>query len=266
MELITRYYDKDIQLKRALDIARPSGLPHRTALFYIHGGGWRGSSRDLYHEHMQHFSRKGYLCASAGYRLVPTVQLPEQMADVRDGYSLFNRYIEENRLTIDQIILIGSSAGAHLASMLAVTESGWLEEGLAPRMDWRRPAACVSVCGPGTLERWDNMNVDIKRAIEELLGATYEGETERFRQASPIVQVNEQSADFLFLIAGKENLFPHVFIYAMSDRLKFFGKRADVVMISEAQHGFFYSLRSEQQLEALYALEAFIESYESCGR
>ncbi|MDF2671279.1 MAG: nlhH 5 [Paenibacillus sp.] len=264
MELITRYYDEDIQLKRALDIARPSELSHRTALFYIHGGGWRGSSRDLYHEHMQHFSRKGYLCASAGYRLVPAVHLPEQMADVRDGYSLFIRFIEENQLLIDRIIVIGSSAGAHLASMLAVTESGWLEEGKPPRSGWRRPSACVSVCGPGTLERWDNMDVDIKRAIEELLGATYEEDTVLFRQASPIVHVNEQSADFLFLIAGKEKLFPHPFIYAMSDRLKLLGKRADVVLIPEAEHGFFYFLRSEQQLEALAVLEAYIESYESC--
>ncbi|MBP1994287.1 alpha/beta hydrolase [Paenibacillus eucommiae] len=261
MELITYYYDEDIQLKRALDIARPVELSRRTALFYIHGGGWRGSSRDLYHEHMQYFSHRGYLCASAGYRLVPVVQLPGQMADVRDGYSLFIRYIEENGLTIDRIILIGSSAGAHLASMLAVTEPRWLEEGAKPRLNWRRPTACVSVCGPGTLMKWDNMEVNIKRAIEELLGVTYEANTLLFQQASPIEHVNEQSPDFLFLIAGKEKLFPHPFIYAMSDKLKYFGKRADVVLFPEAEHGFFYHLRSDLQLEALAVLEAYMESY-----
>ncbi|MBD2862358.1 alpha/beta hydrolase family protein [Paenibacillus oceani] len=51
MELMTRYYDEDIVLKRAVDIVCPAQVSRRVALFYIHGGGWRAGARDGFHRH-----------------------------------------------------------------------------------------------------------------------------------------------------------------------------------------------------------------------
>ncbi|TNJ63946.1 alpha/beta hydrolase [Paenibacillus hemerocallicola] len=261
MELITRYYDEDIVLKRAVDIACPTHVSRRVALFYIHGGGWRAGARDGFHRHLYHFSRKGYVCASAGYRLAPTVHFTEQMGDVAIGYDRFLAYIRERELMVDRVIVAGSSAGAHLASLLALTDPAVFNPGIGLTEPWLRPIACVSINGPATLEKWEPMHDGIKRDIENMLGVTYEEESALFRKASPSAYVEGEAADFLFIIAGKEKFFPHSFIYEMSGELQRLSKRSEVVLFPEAEHGFFYGIGSPLQQEALTVLEPFLESY-----
>lgn len=261
MELITRYYDEDIVLKRAVDIVCPTQVTRRVALFYIHGGGWRAGARDGFHRHLYYFSRKGYVCASAGYRLAPNVHFTEQMGDVATGYDRFLAYIRERELEVDRVIVLGSSAGAHLASMLALTGPAVWNRGIEPTVPWLRPIACVSINGPATLEKWEPMHEGIKRDIENMLGITYEEESPLFRDASPMAYAEGEAADFLFILAGKEKFFPHSFIYEMSEKLQQLSKRSEVVLFPEAEHGFFYGVGSPLQQEALTVLEPFLESY-----
>lgn len=258
MNLFTRYYDTNLILKRALDIAYPGQLNQETALFYIHGGGWSGGARDIYHEHLQHFSRQGYLCASAGYRLAPGANINQQMEDVFTGYDLFQQYIREHELDIRHIIVLGSSAGAHLASLLALTEPETFAPKLKLNLKWTRPSACVAINGPASLE---HVTEEIRPSVEKVMGTTYKEAPELFRKASPDHHVDEYSPDFLFILAGLEKFFPHKYVYEMSEKLKQFGHRAEVMLFPEAEHGFFYLLRSELQLKALPVLEQFVKSY-----
>lgn len=250
-----RYYDRPIQWKRALDIACPEQLSSKTALFYVHGGGWSQGAREQFHHHLEYFSQRGYLCTSAGYRLVPAVAWHEQFADVADGYDQFAALIQESKYEISQVIVIGSSAGAHLASMLA----------LSP--DLHSPnlpiAACVSINGPATLEPQQDMNAVIKALIEAAFRTTYEEHPEVFLQASPLQHIGEHAPDFLFLLAGNEMYFPHEASYRMVERLRSYGKRAEAVCIPDAPHGFFYQLTSPEQQLALKYLEQFIQEYNS---
>ncbi|WP_158606407.1 alpha/beta hydrolase [Paenibacillus ginsengarvi] len=216
---------------------------------------------DGFHRHLYYFSRKGYVCASAGYRLAPAVRFAEQMGDVVTGYERFLTYIRERELEIDRVIVLGSSAGAHLASLLALTDPAQWEQGVQRTQPWLRPSACVSINGPATLEKWDPMHEGIKRDIENMLGVTYEEESVLFRHASPMTYAEGEAADFLFILAGKEKFFPHSFIYDMSEKLKRLSKRSEVVLFPEAEHGFFYGIGSPQQQQALTVLEPFLESY-----
>lgn len=263
MDLITQYYDEDIVLKRAIDIAKPENITKKTALFYVHGGGWSGGSRDQYHYHLAYFSRHGYFCASTGYRLAPTVHMMDQIGDVATGYDRFLQYIDDNRLGIEQIVVIGSSAGAHLASLLSLTEPSYFNPDMQLTSEWRRPTACVSVNGPGTLEKWPNMHEGIKDNIEQALSTTYGESSDVFRRVSPINHVNGASPDFLFMIVGKEKFFPHQYIHKMNDKLEQYGKKGEVILFPQAEHGFFYGLKNQQQQEALRVLEEFLERYEA---
>jgi acetyl esterase/lipase len=254
VEWITRYYDSKIVLKRAIDIAFPKGNLKSTALFFIHGGGYSQGLREHFHYHLEHFSNSGFLCASAGYRLVPAVTLREQLADLYTGYKVFVEYIREKKLEINNVIIIGSSAGAHLGSLISLQLSD---------PDYIKPSACVSINGPGTLEKWPNMDEEIKNLIEEAMRASYDrdNDAERFKEISLMKYVNEQSPDFLFIIVGKERFFPHEFVYSLSDKLKQFHKRAKVVLFPEAKHGFFYELKTDEQKQALDVLEKFVDQY-----
>ena len=261
MELITLYHDDPIVVKRATDIAKPIGAAKDTALFYVHGGGWSAGARDAFHPHLEHFSKLGYWCASVGYRLAPGAKWHEQLADIMDGYDRFIRYLEQSGAEIRKIVVLGSSAGAHLVSLLAQMgpeDAARVGSTLRLTGPWRKPDACVSINGPGTLELWPDMNEEIKTSIEKVIGASYEDTTDKFALASPDRYVKEGGPDFLFLVVEHEKYFPHEYVYRMSKQIQELGGTSEVVYFADAQHGFFYGVSSAMQKKAMAVLEPFV--------
>jgi len=261
MELTTLYLDQPIVLKRAVDIAAPYGTAGSTALFYIHGGGWSAGSRDLFHYHLEHFSSRGYWCASAGYRLAPEVNWKQQLSDVTGAYLAFLSHLERRQETVHNMIVLGSSAGAHLASLLALVSPETLDIAQKDRHLWRKPNACVSINGPATLEEWPDMNADIRGSIEQTIGYPYDASdrTKMFAQASPINHVGRHCPPFLFLLAEREYFFPHAHIHNMCENIRRYGGEAEAVLIEGTEHGFFYHLKSSEQQQALRLLEAWCD-------
>lgn len=263
MDYFIRYFDEDIAQERGILIARPAMPCKKTILAFVHGGGWWAGNRENYIHHLQYFSKKGYLCASLGYRLAPKASFKEQAEDIFTGYDALRSYAHENGMAEKNGIVMGSSAGAHLASILSLAEPRKLVPGIELKNPWKKPDGCIFVNGPATLEKWEPMNEDIKRSIESVLGASYDNdEPEVFSVASPINYVDESSPDFLFMLAGHEKFFPHVFTYEMARKLQKLGKYAQVAMFEEAAHGFFYSLKGDVQKKALELMEAFLDRYE----
>lgn len=264
MEFITKYLDDEIIAERGITIAAPTQRSRNTTLVFIHGGGWRAGNRENYIHHLQYFARKGFLCASLGYRLAPSASFQEQLEDLSLGYDLFCSFAEENQYDIDNVITMGSSAGAHLAALISLREPAFFNPGIRLDNLWKKPKGCIFVNGPATLEKWTPMNKDIKKDIENLLKASYDNDDpEIFTMASPIYHVCDDSPDFLFILSGQEEFFPHSFTYEMSEKLKTFHKYAEVVMLEEACHGFFYFLKDDLQKKALSFTEKFIDRYET---
>ncbi|MCU6708899.1 alpha/beta hydrolase [Paenibacillus sp. J5C_2022] len=262
MELTTLYVDEPLVLKRAVDIAKPSGAAKSTALFYVHGGGWNGGSRDQFHSHLAYFSSRGYWCGSAGYRLAPAADWKQQLSDASEAYMAFLHDLECQGQPVQRVIVLGSSAGAHLASLLAMMPPDRLPVQRTDRHAvWRQPDACVSINGPGTLEEWPDMNERIRDCIEQAVGCSYADSDrgEAFAEASPIAYVGQGCPSFLFLLAEHEQYFPHAHVYAMSESIRRHGGAAETVLIEGAEHGFFYGLTSPEQRQALRVLEAWLE-------
>src|SRR3989454_7469457 len=71
--------------KLAMDIVRPrdsSGAPHPTVLC-IHGGGFRAGARQSYLPLCIKLAQRGYVAATASYRLAPKSQFPAPVHDVK---------------------------------------------------------------------------------------------------------------------------------------------------------------------------------------
>lgn len=96
-------------------------LKNRTAVVWIHGGGWTGGVTETFFPHARYFASRGAVGFCIHYRLVKadgTVTVADCLADCKSAI----RYIREhaNELGIDpnKIIVAGDSAGGHLASCL----------------------------------------------------------------------------------------------------------------------------------------------------
>jgi len=110
----------DMDLK--LDVYRPStGPDRRTAVIHLHGGGFRGGSKDGVARSAGPLAAHGYVCIGSQYRLGTQAKWPAQIEDVKAAI----RWTRANAasLGIDpaRIVIAGYSAGGHLALHAAGT-------------------------------------------------------------------------------------------------------------------------------------------------
>jgi len=108
--------------------AHASSCPAALILF-VHGGAWSLGSKDnaTGRAKIAHFAARGIAFATIGYRLVPAARVEDQAADL--AHALAHLLARSDQLGIDprRIILMGHSAGAHLAALVG-TDPRWLGE------------------------------------------------------------------------------------------------------------------------------------------
>lgn len=89
-------------------------------ILFVHGGGWAIGSRErTVHAKPAHFTANGYAFGSLGYRLLPEAPVETQAADVAAGIAYMRGQADRLGFDPDRIILMGHSAGAHLAALVA---------------------------------------------------------------------------------------------------------------------------------------------------
>lgn len=106
------------------DYYAPAGDMRPPLVLFIHGGGWsRGDKRHATGAKAAHFTAKGYAFASLNYRLVPQVTVEQQAADVAAAIALLRGSAMRSNHDGERIVLMGHSAGAHLAALVATDPS-----------------------------------------------------------------------------------------------------------------------------------------------
>lgn len=89
-------------------------------VLFIHGGGWRmGDHRTTVQSKPEHFNRNDYVFASTGYRLLPETPVEDQARDIGAAVRAVAMQGESNGIDPSRIVLMGHSAGAHLAALVA---------------------------------------------------------------------------------------------------------------------------------------------------
>lgn len=114
------YAGPDSPPGQTLDIypAGQHGDDHPIVL-WIHGGGWRRGDKSQVQQKPQAFNRRGYALVSVNYRLQPEVDFRGQAEDVARAVAWVREHAREFGGTPDDVFLLGHSAGAHLAALVA---------------------------------------------------------------------------------------------------------------------------------------------------
>ncbi len=90
-------------------------------IIFVHGGGWsRGDKGNATGAaKVAHFNARGWAVASLNYRLVPAARVEDSAADVAAAVARLMKDAPRLGLDPDRVILMGHSAGAHLAALVA---------------------------------------------------------------------------------------------------------------------------------------------------
>ena len=104
----------------ALDLYR-AGEPDAPLVVYVHGGGWRAGSKSDDAGRVAGLAACGVNVAAVDYRLVPDVVFPDPLHDVKGAVRWLRAAGPSLGLRAERIGVWGASAGAYLASLLALS-------------------------------------------------------------------------------------------------------------------------------------------------
>lgn len=250
-----------LDIYRSREVARAGAdAPRRPVLLYIHGGGWvignKGQQGLLTVNHM---AARGWVCFSANYRLSPWATFPDHLIDVKRAIAWVREHAAEYGGDPDFIVLAGGSAGAHLASLAALTPGELEYQRDAPDAD-TRVAGCVGFYGVYDFcnrhGHWPHrfFRVLLERAIMKV---RFDRAREAFERASPITRVGPHAPPFFLLHGDLDNLSPIDESRRFAEALRAVSQQPVVLAeLPGAQHAF-ELLPSVRSLAAVQGVSRF---------
>lgn len=114
------YVDSGLEAHK-LDIYKPAAhsgpLP---VVLYIHGGSFRVMSKESHWMMAVTYARRGYVVVNVNYRLAPKHPFPAPLQDVSKAWLWILKNIRKYGGDPRRIVVAGDSAGANLATALAI--------------------------------------------------------------------------------------------------------------------------------------------------
>lgn len=244
--------------KEKLDIYHPLGVPKgqlAPAVIFYHGGGFNDGDKAKEREVgiCSELARAGFLAVSVNYKLR---RMPGQVTWPRNIHDckLALRWVRDNaaRLSVDpkRIAVMGGSAGAAIAALLAYTEPS---DGLEPPeagADAPPEVVCVvDLYGPVELMTYHDMKMFAK---------TREEAPELYKQASPLTYLDKDDPP-TFVVHGTADETVNIEqSEKLVAKLKELGVPHEYVVVEHAPHSF--DLRP-LQMDLKPPILAFLRKY-----
>jgi len=234
-----------------MNIYLPSeGVGPFPVIFFIHGGGWQSGSRhDTQVNPFLHGINRGYAVISCGYRLMPEVNYPENLFDIKSALRYIHANSNELLLDTNRLVIAGASAGAHLAMMTAFTQGMPAFENSSDG-DYPVIRAVIDQFGPTDFA---NENVQFeesgfarmyppapagKGTADRLLNADTASNPYLLNFVSPILNVHKNIPPILILHGKYDPMVPYQQSITLYDKIcKICGdERAKLIISDECTH------------------------------
>ncbi len=133
------------QARQRLDVYRPRTLPRGApVVVFLYGGRWQYGSKDDYRLLGDVLTRSGFVVVVPDYRLHPDTVFPGGVHDAARAVRWARDHAAEYGGDSSRLVLVGHSAGAHSAALLALDPRYMAEAGV-PRTAIR---GAVVIAGP----------------------------------------------------------------------------------------------------------------------
>jgi acetyl esterase/lipase len=101
----------------------PGVTPTGLAVVYIHGGAWRVGFKDMAtRTFFRRLAAQGHCVLDIEYTLWPACDIPVMIAEVKEAVLWLKEHSREYGVDPERLVLMGGSAGAHLALLAAYTQ------------------------------------------------------------------------------------------------------------------------------------------------
>lgn len=228
-----------------LDLYKGAGAGPRPLVITIHGGSWQRGDKGEVAQVSRSLAAAGWSVADIRYRLVPAYRFPVPVGDVKCVLGRLREQAERLGLDPERVVLLGRSAGGHLA-LLAAYSTG----------DKRLPPSCPVAEKPvrGVISIYPIVDMegayaqppspdllDTRDAMHKLIGGPPSQFPEQYKAATPTWWVEQKVARIppTLLLHGQDDLLvPVSHARRMFDVLTAGQHTARLYGIPAADHGF----------------------------
>ena len=186
-----------------LDIVLPDGDGPWPVVVFIHGGGWSGGDKEWFRPYGAMLAPYGIASVISNYRLSGEAPHPAQYDDVRAALRWVTEHGSEYEIDPSRTGVFGSSAGAHLASLVVI-------KGTADG-DLPCPVRCVfNLAGPSDLIRRakeKELRGDME-GMKLLIGGEFSEKQDLLRELSPLNHVHSAVPPFLAVHGDADDVVP----------------------------------------------------------
>lgn len=229
-----------------LDVYAPAEKPAKPmpAVVWVHGGGWRGGSKNNIGRSLPILSH-GFGLVSVGYRLSGEARFPAAIGDVKAAMRWVRANASSYGFDPDRLGAWGSSAGGHLVALLGtaheVAEWDELHEEHAGASS--RPDAVCNWFGPTDFLRMNDFPGRIDHDAPDspesrFIGVPIQQYPERTQQANPIRYISRDDPPMLHMHGENDRAVPFNQSELLHAALQKAGLDSTLYRVQGADHGF----------------------------
>ncbi|WP_217983296.1 alpha/beta hydrolase [Actibacterium ureilyticum] len=181
-----------------MDVYLPPAPTKAPILVMLHGGGWRFGDKGapaVWQGKQAHWGARGYIVVSVNTRLLPEADPLAQARDLARAVAHVQARAARWGGDAGRLVLMGHSAGAHLAMLISADPKDFAETGLRP---WRATVAL------------DSAAVDVAALMADrprrLHRAAFGDDPAFWRATSPVAQLSRRAVPALVVCSTKRRL------------------------------------------------------------
>jgi acetyl esterase/lipase len=237
--LVFREFDDGTELKA--DLFRPAAQAPQDGyplVLMIHGGGWSTGDKWNLSDHGRELAQAGFVAVSVNYRLAPRFKIGKQLEDCTAAANWAVNQAKTWGADPDRFGLWGYSAGAHLASLVALHASR-VKPGKNVQqetLDNEGPRPAVRAVVAGGIPADFSFVPEKSPFLAPVFGGSRYKLPEVYEQFTPLAQVHDKAPPFFLFHGESDFLVPFKLSLRMDNALKDAGVSSKHMKIKNKGH------------------------------
>ncbi len=221
----------------------------------IHGGGWNKGVKESQTGYSTFF-KNGFAVANIEYRLTGQATAPAAIEDTRCALIYLIKNAKELNIDVNKIVIMGGSAGGHLALMGGLLANDPRFDTNCPGVDNVKVAAIIDKYGITDVWDWGYGPVIRSKSAKNWLGK-YATDEKFAKSVSPINYVAKDSPPVFIVHGDADPTVPYQQSVDLHKKLEKAGVQTEFITVKGGLHGKF---EKEKNSEVNKAIMDFILS------
>jgi len=244
-----------------MDIYLPSKDKRPTpVVINIHGGGWNHGVKES-QSGFSTFFKAGFAVANIEYRLTGQATAPAAIEDTRCAIAYLVQNAKALNIDANKIVIMGGSAGGHLALMGGLLANDHRFDGNCPGAQNIKVAAIIDKYGISDVWDWGYGEVIKSKSARNWLGI-YANDEKFAKSVSPISYVDKNSPPVFIVHGDADPTVPYQQSVDLHAKLKAAGVLTEFITVPGGQHGKFEKEKNSEINKAIISFLKKIKALE----